>query len=171
MWQGIKTLTGCKDSYTPTNSTDRTLPDSLNHFLSCFDRRIAADTHAALPGKDNTIQLDLHEVRSTLHKVNTRKAARPDGVTSRILKACADQLVEVFITILKLSLLQSAVPTCLKSATIITLPNKGTVMLWEMAPVCEAGRHLLRLLCVFLLLVTLFTILSTLCWFMIAKRC
>ena len=51
---------------------------------------------------------------------------RSDRVTSRILKACADQLAEVFITIFNLSLLQSAVPTCLKSETIIPVPEKGT---------------------------------------------
>ena len=85
MWQGIKTLTGYNNSYTATNSTDHTPPDSLNHFFSRFDRRIAADTHLALPGKDNAIQLDQHRVRSTLRRVNARKAAGPDGVTGRIL--------------------------------------------------------------------------------------
>ena len=79
MWQGIKTLTGYKHSYTATNSTDHTLPDSLNYFFSCFDHRIAAETHLALPGKVNAIQLGQHEDRSTLHRVNVRKAAGPDG--------------------------------------------------------------------------------------------
>ena len=87
MWQGIKTLTGYKYSYTATNSTDRTLPDSLNHVFSPLDNRIAADTRLALPVKDNAIQVDQHEVRSTLRSVNARKAAGPDGVTGRILKA------------------------------------------------------------------------------------
>ena len=110
MWQGIKTLTGYKYSYTATNSTDRTLPDSLNHVFSPLDNRIAADTRPALPVKDNAIQVDQHEVRSTLRSVNARKAAGPDGVTGRILKAWADQLAEVITAILNLSLPQSAVP-------------------------------------------------------------
>ena len=127
MWQGIKTLTGYKNSYRDTNSTDCLLSDSLNLFSSRFDQRIAADTHPALPGKVNAIQLDQYGVWSTLSRVNVRKAAGPDRVTGRIIKACADQLAEVFTTIFNLLLLQSAVPTCLKSATIIPVPKKSTV--------------------------------------------
>ena len=58
----------------------------------------------------NAIQLDQQQVRST----SARKAAGPDGV-GRILKACADQLAEVFTTF-NLSLQQSAVPTCQPSS-------------------------------------------------------
>ena len=43
-WQGIKTLTSYKDSYTADNSTDRTLPVSFNHLFSRFHCQIAADT-------------------------------------------------------------------------------------------------------------------------------
>ena len=92
MWQGIKTLTGYDDSYTATNSTDRTLPDSPNHLFSRFDHRIATDTHAAPPEKDNAIQLDQHHIRSTLCRVNARKVAGPDEVNGSILKACTDHL-------------------------------------------------------------------------------
>ena len=55
-----------------------------------------------------------------------------DRVTGRILKACEDQLAEVFFN---LSLLQSAVPTCLKSATIIPVPKKGIVNCLDYHPV------------------------------------
>ena len=67
--------------------------DSLNHFFSHFDHQIAADTHPGLPGKVNAIQLDQHEVRSTLPRINVRKGGGPDRVTGRILKACTDQPV------------------------------------------------------------------------------
>ena len=51
VWQGIKTLTGYRDSYTADNSTHRTLADSLNHFFSRFDCQIAADIcHPCWPG-------------------------------------------------------------------------------------------------------------------------
>lgn len=56
-----------------------------------------------------------------------RKAAGPDGVAGGVLKACADQLAEVFTTIFNLSLLQSVVPSCLKSANIVPVPKKNTV--------------------------------------------
>ncbi|KAM8746625.1 uncharacterized protein AB9X84_014824 isoform 1-T1 [Acanthopagrus schlegelii] len=125
MWQEIKTLTGYKDSYTATSSTDRMLPHSLNYFFSRLDCWIATDTHLVLPGKVSAIQLDQPQVRSILHRVDVRKAAGPDGVAARMLKACADQPAEVFTTIFNLSLVQSAVLTCLKSATIIPAPKEA----------------------------------------------
>lgn len=42
-------------------------------------------------------------------------------------RACADQLAEVSTTIFNLSLVQSVVPTCLKSATIVPMPKHNTV--------------------------------------------
>lgn len=123
MWQGIKTLSGYKDNFIDTNSTD-----TLNHFFSRF---VQPDTavciRPTLPGKDDPILLTQHQVRSTLRRVDAKEAAGPDVVTGRILRACLDQLSEVFTTIFNLSLQQSAVPTCLKSATIIPVPKKRTV--------------------------------------------
>uniref|UniRef100_A0A669BZP0 Reverse transcriptase domain-containing protein n=1 Tax=Oreochromis niloticus TaxID=8128 RepID=A0A669BZP0_ORENI len=129
MWQGIKTLTGYKDSCTQTNSPDITLPDTLNHFFARFDQENRDTiTHPAITERDDApIQLEQHQVRATLRRVNVRKAAGPDGVAGRVLKACADQLAEVFTTIFNLSLLQSVVPSCLKSATIVPVPKKNTV--------------------------------------------
>lgn len=66
-----------------------------------------------------------HEVRRVLRAVSTRKAAGPDGVTGRVLKACADQLSGIFTTIFNLSLLQAPVPSCLKSSLIIPIPKKS----------------------------------------------
>ena len=89
-------------------------------FIKTHSRDDNRDLTAGLPltqitryqGKANTIQLDQHEVRSTLRRLSARKAAGPDGVIGRTLKACEDQLVGVFNTIFSLLLLQSASPTC-----------------------------------------------------------
>lgn len=125
---GDKSLTGYKDSYTVTNSTNSTLPDILNLFISRLNHwNREAGIHSVLPEKDDHIQLHHHQVRFTQYRVNTRKAAGPDGVTGRILKACADQLARIFTTIFNLSLLKSEFPTCFKSTTIILLPKKSTV--------------------------------------------
>lgn len=43
------------------------------------------------------------------------------------LRACTDQLAEVFITIFNFSLRQSVVLTSLKVSTIIPVPNKPVV--------------------------------------------
>lgn len=62
-----------------------------------------------------------------LRTVNPRKAAGPDGVTGRVLKDCADQLMRVFTRIFNLSLAQAAVPPCLKSLIIIPVPKKTSI--------------------------------------------
>lgn len=46
--------------------------------------------------------------------VNTRKEARPDGISGRVLKLYADQVAPMFTAIFKLFLNQSVIPTCLK---------------------------------------------------------
>ena len=63
----------------------------------------------------------------TFKSVNPRKAAGPDGIPSRVLRACADQLAGVFTDIFNLSLSQSAVPTCFKMTTIVPVPKKAKV--------------------------------------------
>jgi hypothetical protein len=56
--------------------------------------------------------------------------ARLPGQTassSHVLRACADQMAGVFMDIFNQSLSQSAVPTCLKRATIVPVPKKAKV--------------------------------------------
>ena len=59
--------------------------------------------------------------------VNPREAASPDGIPSRVLRACADQLAGVFTDIFNQSLSQYAVPKCFKRATIVYVPKKAKV--------------------------------------------
>ena len=66
-------------------------------------------------------------VSKTFKRVNPRKAAGPDGIPSRVLRACADQLAGVFTDIFNQSLSWSAVPTCFKRATIVPVPKKAKV--------------------------------------------
>ncbi|KAK1803662.1 hypothetical protein P4O66_021066, partial [Electrophorus voltai] len=53
-------------------------------------------------------------VRRVFKRVNTRKAAGPDGICGRVLKACADQLAPVFTDIFNLSLTLGIVPSSFK---------------------------------------------------------
>ena len=72
---------------------------------------------------------DNHRLLSkTFKRVNPCKAAGPDGIPSRFLRACADQLAGVFTDIFNLSLSQSVVPTCFKMATIFPVPKKAKVI-------------------------------------------
>ena len=67
------------------------------------------------------------DVSKTFKRVNPRKAAIHDGIPSRALRACTDQLAGVFMGIFNLSLFLSAVPTCFKMATIVPVPKKAKV--------------------------------------------
>ncbi|KAL0195769.1 hypothetical protein M9458_009341, partial [Cirrhinus mrigala] len=72
----------------------------------------------------NTFIISEHDVRRAFKRVNTRKAAGPDGISGRILRACADQLAPVFTEIFNLSLSQSVIPTCFKESIIVPVPKK-----------------------------------------------
>ncbi|KAK1800136.1 hypothetical protein P4O66_006163, partial [Electrophorus voltai] len=54
------------------------------------------------------------DMRRVFKRVNTRKAAGPDGICGRVLKACADQLAPVFTDIFNLSLTLGIVPSSFK---------------------------------------------------------
>lgn len=70
--------------------------------------------------------LSLHKVRRTLRHI--KKASKPDGVPGRVLKHCAVELTAVLTDLLKISLEQASIPTCLKSVTIISVPNQSATM-------------------------------------------
>ncbi|KAF7699163.1 hypothetical protein HF521_003905 [Silurus meridionalis] len=80
--------------------------------------------HAERAVEVNTLTISEHDMRRTFKRVNTRKAAGPDGITGRVLKACADKLAPVFTEIFNLSLEQSVVPSCFKQSTIVPVPKK-----------------------------------------------
>lgn len=48
------------------------------------------------------VSLSEHGVRRAFKRVNTKKAAGPDGVSECVLKLCADQLAPVFTAIFNL---------------------------------------------------------------------
>lgn len=96
---------------------DVSLAEELNSFFARFEK--AKDLSAS-----HTLSLQEHQVRSVFRSVNQRKAA--DGVPGKVLRACADQLSTVFTKIFNLSLTQSTVPHCPKSATTIPAPPAST---------------------------------------------
>ncbi len=79
------------------------------------------------PPNDQALCLSPADVRKTLSRINPRKAAGPDNIPGRVLKDCAAQLTDVLTDIFNTSLSQAVVPTCLKSTTIIPVPNKSPV--------------------------------------------
>ena len=95
MWQGLHTLTNKCPCNSPPSSTS--LPDELNHFYARFDRENKdAAFKSAVSTDEDTLQLSTSEVCDILTRVNARKAAGPDAVPGRVLRACAEQLAGVF---------------------------------------------------------------------------
>ena len=72
--------------------------------------------------------LSVADVNKTFIKqVNIHKAAGPDGLPGRVLKACAGQLTSVFTDNFNLSLAESVIPTCFKQTTVVPVPKKAKV--------------------------------------------
>jgi hypothetical protein len=86
------------------------LPDKLNNFLARFEDNTVPQTRPATSACG--LSFSVTNVSKTFKHVNPRKAAGPDGIPSRFLRACADQLAGVFTDIFNQSLSQSAVRTC-----------------------------------------------------------
>ncbi|KAK3513335.1 hypothetical protein QTP70_012365 [Hemibagrus guttatus] len=79
------------------------------------------------PPEDQVLCLTTADVRKTLCRVNSRKAAGPDNIPGRVLRECAEQLADVFTDIFNISLSSAIVPTCLKTTTIIPVPVSSEV--------------------------------------------
>ncbi|KAI4883813.1 hypothetical protein NFI96_033225 [Prochilodus magdalenae] len=56
-----------------------------------------------------------------------RKAPGPDSIPGRVLRECTDQLADVFMDIINISLSTAVVPTCFKTTIIIPVPKKSTM--------------------------------------------
>ena len=121
MWQGLQSIRDYKKKTSPIADIDVLLPDKLN-FFACFEDNTVPPTWPAT--KDCGLSSD---VSKTFKRVNPRKAASPDGIPNRVLRACADELAGVFTDIFNQSLSQSAVPTCFKRATVVPVTKKAKV--------------------------------------------
>ena len=76
---------------------------------------------------DSVITLSAANVSKTFKQVNIHKAAEPDRLPGRVLRACADQLAIVFTDIFNLSLSEAVIPTCFKQTTIVPVPKDTKV--------------------------------------------
>ena len=123
MWQGLQTVTDYKRKTSHVTETDVLLPDRLNKFFAHFEDNTVPPTWPAT--KDCGLSFSVADVSKPFKRVNPCKAAGPDGITSCVLRACADQLAGVFTGIFNLSLSQSAVPTCFKMPTLVPVSKKA----------------------------------------------
>ena len=75
-------------------------------------------------------------VKKTFKQVNIHKAAGPDRLLGRVLRACTEQLASLFTDIFNLFLSESVIPTCFKQTTILPVPkNTKVICLFNYLPV------------------------------------
>ncbi len=105
---------------------DPLLADELNTFYGLFEcNGGSASGSSRQSSDDHVITMSEDEVRRELKRVNVRKAAGPDGITGRVLRSCADQLVGLFTSIFNESLATSVVPTSFKKSVNIPVPKNN----------------------------------------------
>ncbi|TWW55977.1 hypothetical protein D4764_09G0010270 [Takifugu flavidus] len=75
------------------------------------------------PPTPPSLSLTPHQVRKALKKNRARKATGPDGISSRLLKSCADQLCGIFSHMFNLSLRLGRVPQLWKTSCIVPVPK------------------------------------------------
>ena len=115
MWQGIQAITDYKPTNTTPQNSDASFPDELNSFYARFDRdNQEAAIKAVLTSDHQPLTLSSTDMCAALSRINARKAAGPDGIPGRMLRACAGQLTEVLTDIFNLSLAQAAPPCASK---------------------------------------------------------
>ena len=115
----MQTITDYKQKHRRELPSDTSLPVELNHFYARFE---ASNTEACMRASavpDNcVITLSVADVSKTFKQVNIHKAAGPDRLPGRVLRACADQLAGAFTDIFNMSLIESVIPTYFKPTTI-----------------------------------------------------
>ncbi|KAK0146238.1 RNA-directed DNA polymerase from mobile element jockey [Merluccius polli] len=127
MWQGIQAITDYKPSNSSPSVMDMPFLQELNNFYARFDKENKdTATKTELSVDHQTLTLPPSDVQDALSKINARKAAGPDGIPGRVLRACAEQLAGVLTDIFNLSLAQASVPACFKTTSIVPVPKHSS---------------------------------------------
>jgi hypothetical protein len=124
----LQTITDYKGKRSHELPSDTSLPDELNYIYARFE---ASNTEACMRASavldDCVITLSVADVNKTFIQVNIHKAAGPDRLPGRVLRACIDQLASVFTDIFNLPLTESVIPTRFKQTTIAPVPKNTKV--------------------------------------------
>ncbi|KAK1804783.1 hypothetical protein P4O66_003542 [Electrophorus voltai] len=146
LWQGLRMITEYRSSPSRPMSADESLANELNTFFARFEATSssananstnnangaigAANGACAEPTiEQRPLIITESDVRRVFKRVNARKAAGPDGICGRVLKACADQLAPVFTDIFNLSHPASSDPPSSPSQRNLDPPTSMTIAL------------------------------------------
>ena len=114
MWQCLQTITDYKEKHSRKLPSDTSLLDKLNYLYARFE---ASNTETCMRASavpdDCVTTLSVADVNKTFKQVNIHKAAVPDGLPVRVLRACVDQR-----EVRNLSLSESVIPTCFKQTNM-----------------------------------------------------
>ena len=114
MWQGIQAISDYKSSNSTPTVMDVSFLNELNDFYARFnsDTKETA-TKITLSANHQPLKLTSTDVYTALSRINARKAAGPEGIPGRVLRACAKQLAGVFTDIFNLKYCLPPTPICL----------------------------------------------------------
>ncbi len=125
MWQGLRTICSFRNKSSAEMRADPLLAEELNTFYGRFECNggsvtlpFSASGSSRQSSDDRAITVLEDEIRRELKRMNIREATRPDGITGRVLRSCADQLAGLFTSIFNESLATSVVPTSFKKSII-----------------------------------------------------
>ncbi|XP_058240310.1 uncharacterized protein C14orf93-like [Hemibagrus wyckioides] len=94
--------------------------NALNSFYAQFEARYYVTVRKNIPpSEDQVLCLTTADMRKPMESSWT------SSIPGRVLRDCAEQLADVFTDIFSISLSNTIVPMCLKSTSIIPLPNKS----------------------------------------------
>uniref|UniRef100_A0A8C9VFB8 Reverse transcriptase domain-containing protein n=1 Tax=Scleropages formosus TaxID=113540 RepID=A0A8C9VFB8_SCLFO len=129
LWQGLNNITDFKKENNHPPDTAASLPDELNTFYARFEagNSTSSTERAPAAAEVSPLSVSIADVARSFRRVNTRKAAGPDGIPGRVLRVCAVQLAGVFTDIFNLSLSHSVVPLCFKTSTIVPVPKQSKI--------------------------------------------
>ncbi|KAK3507884.1 hypothetical protein QTP70_002369 [Hemibagrus guttatus] len=103
--------------------------DALNDFYAQFEAQNSIAARKSItPPNEQVLCFSTADIKRTLCRVNPLKSAGPDNIPGRVLKECAEQLVDVFTDIFNISLSSAVVHMCLKTTTIVPVPKKFTIL-------------------------------------------
>ena len=130
MWQCLDQITDFRSRPGNIISSSGSLPDDLNAFYTRFETPTPTTpteyTHTSTTRPPSPPPVvSSAQVHKALRRINPRKATGPDNIPGRALRACANELADVFTSIFNLSLRQCTVPTCYKTTTVVPLPKKN----------------------------------------------
>ena len=104
MWQGLHTIPHYEGKHSGELPSDTSLRDKLNYIYARFKaNNTETGMRAPAVPEYSVITLSGADVSKTVRQVNIHKAAGPEGLLGRVLRACAGQLACVFTDIFSTS--------------------------------------------------------------------